>query len=150
MIDRKCVKISRGVDIPPGGKGGDHRCLDFRISAPKSPLHKFTSLKIVVGEAIEKRKMLGIYRTTEEEKKETINKGGEGGCWVDRRVVLIKKLESENHFARHKRENVGAFETETKELGGWIINEITDIIKSFFQTFVPCYAIQITDCHAPY
>lgn len=81
-----------------------------------SPLHKFTSLKIVVGEAIEKRKMLGIYRTTEEEKKETINKEGEGGCWVDRRVVLIKKLESENHFARHKRENVGAF--ETKELGG--------------------------------
>lgn len=116
-----------------------------------SPLHKFTSLKIVVGEAIEKRKMLGIYRTMEEEKEETINKeGGEGGCWVDRRVVLIKKLESENHFARHKRENVGAFETETKELGGWIINEITDIIKSFFQTFVPCYAIQITDCHAPY
>lgn len=44
-----------------------------------SPLHKFTSLKIVVGEAIEKRKMLGIYRTMEEEKEETINKEGEGG-----------------------------------------------------------------------
>lgn len=91
-----------------------------------------------------------IEQRKKKKKKRLIRKEERGGCWVDRRVVLIKKLESENHFARHKRENVGAFETETKELGGWIINEITDIIKSFFQTFVPCYAIQITDCHAPY